>query len=332
MSQRFISESDIAAKKKELNDAWNATRGEDDPENPPDEPAPDHRTLFHRLEEQKLKKQEDYEDAHRLKNMVRGLEDEEVQFLDMVDRTKMEQQRRLKNEETNALTEFRKRKMEMEIARTSELVSTVSHAPSAAHTNRTPKNSQKLLLSGAVKRKADASEHHNDNNNKSSPTTNSTRNDSQQSTNVEETQQQQKSALSKSSVDVKAKQCTANEAQTAGVDGGSSLIAGHSAEVNDNGSSNNNSGAIGSHSSAGGGGDSSSSSGGTVGGSNDTSGVGGSVIPSTIGSNGYLKCVAVLPGIGPYSDSSDSGDTTNDSDPDTRPRIVIRNKKRSHCC
>ena len=39
--------------------------------------------------------------------MVRGLEDDEVEFLDLVDRTKMEQERRVRNEETHAISEFR---------------------------------------------------------------------------------------------------------------------------------------------------------------------------------------------------------------------------------
>jgi len=43
----------------------------------------------------------------RLKNMVRGLEDDEIEFLDLVDRTKIEQERKVKEEETNALSDFR---------------------------------------------------------------------------------------------------------------------------------------------------------------------------------------------------------------------------------
>ena len=39
--------------------------------------------------------------------MVRGLEDDEIEFLDLVDRTKMEQERRVKDEENSALSEFR---------------------------------------------------------------------------------------------------------------------------------------------------------------------------------------------------------------------------------
>ena len=39
--------------------------------------------------------------------MVRGLENDEVEFLDLVDRTKMEQERKVKEQEDLALSEFR---------------------------------------------------------------------------------------------------------------------------------------------------------------------------------------------------------------------------------
>lgn len=157
MSHRFISETDIESNKAKLKEAWDATRGENDPAEPPEEPPPDNRSLFHRLEEQKLKKQEEYDDAHKLKNMVRGLEDDEVQFLDLVDQTKMEQEKKVREEEVSALSEFRKRRAEMELARSSELVASVQTS-SGSTVPKPAKNSQKLLLSAVVKRKSDHSE------------------------------------------------------------------------------------------------------------------------------------------------------------------------------
>lgn len=42
-----------------------------------------------------------------VENMIRGLDDDEIEFLDMVDRTKMEQEKRLQNEEAKELEQFR---------------------------------------------------------------------------------------------------------------------------------------------------------------------------------------------------------------------------------
>jgi len=39
--------------------------------------------------------------------MIKGLDDDEVEFLDLVDRTKLEQEKRLQNEEAKELHQFR---------------------------------------------------------------------------------------------------------------------------------------------------------------------------------------------------------------------------------
>lgn len=41
--------------------------------------------------------------------MIKGLDDDEIEFLDMVDRKKMEQEKRLQNEEAKELQQFRKK-------------------------------------------------------------------------------------------------------------------------------------------------------------------------------------------------------------------------------
>ena len=43
------------------------------------------RSLWERLEEQKQKKQSDWDEEHKFKNQFRGLNDDEVDFLDKVD-------------------------------------------------------------------------------------------------------------------------------------------------------------------------------------------------------------------------------------------------------
>lgn len=39
--------------------------------------------------------------------MIRGLDDDEIEFLNMVDRTKIEQEKRLRSEEEEALQQYR---------------------------------------------------------------------------------------------------------------------------------------------------------------------------------------------------------------------------------
>lgn len=43
----------------------------------------------------------------RFKNMVRGLEDDEVDFLELVDRSKLQEEIRVRTEENTAIAEYR---------------------------------------------------------------------------------------------------------------------------------------------------------------------------------------------------------------------------------
>merc|ERR1712083_441249 len=68
----------------------------------------DPRSLFEQLEEHRVKKQEDWDESHKLKNQIRGLDDDESDFLSTVDRLKSEEERKRIREERLALEEYRK--------------------------------------------------------------------------------------------------------------------------------------------------------------------------------------------------------------------------------
>lgn len=55
-----------------------------------------------------MKKEADYEEQHKLKNMIRGLDSDEVSFLESVDETRLREERLKEQEESQALDEFRK--------------------------------------------------------------------------------------------------------------------------------------------------------------------------------------------------------------------------------
>lgn len=65
MSSGFVSETDLAERRRIRKEMWQRTRRDSDPEEPPEEEAPDHRSLYERLQEQKDKKQEEWEEAHK---------------------------------------------------------------------------------------------------------------------------------------------------------------------------------------------------------------------------------------------------------------------------
>lgn len=148
----------------------------------PEEPY-DSRSLYERLKEQKDKRDYEYEEAHklskfsiysllrfktiiinfplsvRIENLVRGLDDDEVDFLEIVDKAKMNAERKQKIDEQNELDEFRQRVRSMQENAIDQKINAeiIKTKPKSIVTNSNiQKSSQKLILSGIVrKRKTD---------------------------------------------------------------------------------------------------------------------------------------------------------------------------------
>ncbi|XP_055855119.1 PSME3-interacting protein [Episyrphus balteatus] len=155
MSSGFVTETEAVEARKRRQEEWEKVRTPDQPLERPEEPY-DGRTLYDKLKDQKLQKDMEYEEAHKLKNLIRGLDDDEVEFLDLVDRTKMNAEKLQMQEEAKELREFRERvatvqeesidkKIQSEIAKPK---AKTSHA-----SNSSSRQSQKSLIGAVVKRK-----------------------------------------------------------------------------------------------------------------------------------------------------------------------------------
>lgn len=103
----FVSEAELEERRKKRQEEWEKVRRPDQPLLCPEEEY-DPRSLYERLKEQKDKKQAEYEEAHRLKNLIRGLDDDEVAFLELVDKTKMEIDSKREKEDLREIQEYRK--------------------------------------------------------------------------------------------------------------------------------------------------------------------------------------------------------------------------------
>ena len=64
--------------------------------------------MYERLKEQRVKKQEEYEESKKLKHLIRGLDNDEVSFLEMIDNTKLELETQIWQEEMKEIDEFKK--------------------------------------------------------------------------------------------------------------------------------------------------------------------------------------------------------------------------------
>jgi len=89
-----------------------------------------------------------------LENMIKGLDDDEVNFLDQVDKNKIEAERRKAAEDEEAMAEYRNAVSNLqEDNLQSRINSEVIKKPALSSATAT-KTSQHKLLAGAVKRKS----------------------------------------------------------------------------------------------------------------------------------------------------------------------------------
>lgn len=122
-----------------------------------------------------MKKEADYEEAHKLKNMIRGLDDDEAGFLDYIEKARTESEERKKEEEESAIAEFKKtisdftkEEKEKKIQEFKKSLWSASRIEKSGSKNRKKMNenfpdsskrsAQSALLAGVVKRKVDVLE------------------------------------------------------------------------------------------------------------------------------------------------------------------------------
>uniref|UniRef100_A0A1I7ZR56 FAM192A_Fyv6_N domain-containing protein n=1 Tax=Steinernema glaseri TaxID=37863 RepID=A0A1I7ZR56_9BILA len=91
MTDRFVSADDLEDARRKRQEEWERVRKPEDPEEAPEE-AYDNRSLFDRLQEARSKKQAEYDEEHRMKSMMRGLDSDETDFLSHVDDLKAKQE------------------------------------------------------------------------------------------------------------------------------------------------------------------------------------------------------------------------------------------------
>ncbi|KAG0439102.1 hypothetical protein HPB47_016755 [Ixodes persulcatus] len=141
----FVSEAELEEKRKKRQEEWDKVRTAEDPVEAPEEEY-DPRSLFERLEEQRLKKQADYEEAHKLKSAVMSLPDF-VSFLGKLGGARAEDDRWLFLDDAHkAVANLSEEAME---AKRLEM-----KKAAAAQGVSTGRRSQLALLSAAVKRKS----------------------------------------------------------------------------------------------------------------------------------------------------------------------------------
>lgn len=114
--------------------------------------------MYERLQEQKSKRDAEYEEAHKLKNMIKGLDDDEVEFLDLVDRTKLEEERKKNLEEEKEMRDFKAAVASLQEKSLDERLKQELKKPQVTNKNlssSSSRNSQLKLLAGVVVKKSE---------------------------------------------------------------------------------------------------------------------------------------------------------------------------------
>ncbi|KAH0535539.1 PSME3-interacting protein isoform X1 [Cotesia glomerata] len=155
MSSGFVSEAELAEQRKARQEEWERVRTAEDPIERPEEKY-DPRPLYEKLQEQKNKRDLEYEEAHKLKNMIKGLDDDEVEFLDLVDRKKLEEERKKKEEEAQELRDFKKAVASLQDKIQEERLKS-ELKPLSTGSKTAGKHSQVKVLAGVVVNRPDKS-------------------------------------------------------------------------------------------------------------------------------------------------------------------------------
>ncbi|XP_073233724.1 PSME3-interacting protein-like isoform X2 [Porites lutea] len=154
----FVSEAELDEIRDKRQKEWEKVRKEDDPLECPEQ-VHDNKTLYERLQEQKQKKQDEWDEQHQLKNMIRGLDSDETLFLDLVSKQQEEIASRRFNEETQEIREYRDAVSQFQ---STAAVPADIKLPGSAVLNRKSsqesgtKKSQLQLIAGAIKRKGNS--------------------------------------------------------------------------------------------------------------------------------------------------------------------------------
>ncbi|CAI9720095.1 Hypothetical predicted protein [Octopus vulgaris] len=102
---KFVSEKELDEKRQQRQKEWEKVRQPDQPLECPEEVV-DNRSLFDKLQEQKKKKEDEYEEEQRNRNSVKGLEEDEVSFLDYISKQQERLQKEREKEQANVMEEM----------------------------------------------------------------------------------------------------------------------------------------------------------------------------------------------------------------------------------
>jgi len=151
--KNFVSEKEIEDRRQKRQEEWEKVRTADQPLECPEE---DTRSLYEKLQEQKQRKDDEFEEEQRIRNSVKGLAEEEVNFLNFVSKQQEKLQKQRDIEQATVIQELK----DAAVSRvdSSKEVKVEEKKVPRLQVGASKSKSQAQLLMGAVKRKAPSPE------------------------------------------------------------------------------------------------------------------------------------------------------------------------------
>ncbi|CAG8609750.1 3696_t:CDS:2 [Ambispora leptoticha] len=155
MSKKFVSEEEIQEARERRKAEWKRVLEEGGEKSNIEaaikEEEYDPRTLYERLQEQKMKKEEMFQEMTRFSNLIHRLDEDEIDFLAALETEERNKELNKLQKEEEELKEFRRAAIEAE----KKAASIISIIPTAATTttDQQQTDAQRMILEGAVKRK-----------------------------------------------------------------------------------------------------------------------------------------------------------------------------------
>jgi len=143
--KQFLTEEQIEIERQRRQADWERVRSSTDPIEAPAEVF-DTRSLYEKLKAQHEEKKKEFEDMWSAKNSIRGLDEDETDFLTRLDYARAEKQRELKRMEQEEIEELKKAQKEFETASANTRPTTVKQHVTPPVVNK-QKNNYSVELS-----------------------------------------------------------------------------------------------------------------------------------------------------------------------------------------
>ncbi|CAG8468329.1 1469_t:CDS:2 [Paraglomus occultum] len=159
LKRKFVSQEEIDEARRKRQEEWKIVMEKTGKEAPKEEEEVyDPRTLYERLQEQKMKKEEALQEMTRFSNLIHRLDEDEIEFLATLESQERKNEKVKLKKEEELLEEFRRAAAEADEAAYSTVSVITGSAPHVKQHPDKPKvikhDAQKDILKNAVKRRS----------------------------------------------------------------------------------------------------------------------------------------------------------------------------------